>query len=70
MSVPIKNTKTAKRKTVSKPRKVASTDRSPYITVSDTVGNYEKHPFFVKKANEMKELIKRVGRPVFSTEAK
>ena len=33
-------------------------------TVTDSkVGNYEKHPFFVKKANEAKETLKAVGLP-------
>ena len=31
--------------------------------VSDHVGNYEKHPFFVKKANEEKAFLKAVGLP-------
>lgn len=34
------------------------------LTVSDNkAGNYEKHPFFVKKANAAKSLIKTVGLP-------
>ncbi len=31
--------------------------------VDSKVGNYEKHPFFVKKASEIKALIKVVGLP-------
>jgi hypothetical protein len=31
--------------------------------VTDEVGNYEKHPFFVKKANEAREKLKKVGLP-------
>jgi len=31
--------------------------------VDSKVGNYEKHPFFVKKANEAKAIIKKVGLP-------
>jgi hypothetical protein len=31
--------------------------------VDSKVGNYEKHPFFIKKANEAKALIKKVGLP-------
>ena len=27
------------------------------------VGNYEKHPFFVKKNNEAKEMLAKVGLP-------
>jgi len=42
-----KNTTTAKKRAV----------------VDSKVGNYEKHPFFVKKANEAKELLKVVGLP-------
>ena len=34
------------------------------------VGNYEKHPFFVKKANESKALIKAVGLPKKSAKTK
>jgi hypothetical protein len=31
--------------------------------VSEVVGNYEKHPFFVKKALAAKELLLKVGLP-------
>ena len=31
--------------------------------VDPKAGNYEKHPFFVKKANEAKALINAVGLP-------
>jgi hypothetical protein len=31
--------------------------------VDKSVGNYEKHPFFVKKANEAKAFLKAVGLP-------
>jgi hypothetical protein len=31
--------------------------------VDQKVGNYEKHPFFVKKANAAKALLKEVGLP-------
>jgi len=31
--------------------------------VSEHVGNYEKHPFFVKKANEAKAFLKAAGLP-------
>ena len=31
--------------------------------IDPKVGNYEKHPFFVKKANEAKAILKRVGLP-------
>ena len=31
--------------------------------VSDAVGNYEKHPFFVKKATTAKAFLSKVGLP-------
>ena len=31
--------------------------------VSDNVGNYEKHPFFIKKAVAAKFLLLKVGLP-------
>ena len=34
-----------------------------FAVVNPDVGNYEKHPFFVKKANEAKSLINAVGLP-------
>ncbi len=37
--------------------------QKPNGVVDSSVGNYEKHPFFVKKANEAKALIKEVGLP-------
>ena len=44
-----KNKKGSKKKTIA--------------VVDPKVGNYEKHPFFVKKANEAKNLLKSVGLP-------
>ena len=38
--------------------------------VDPKVGNYEKHPFFVKKANEAKALLKSVGLPKKIAKAK
>jgi hypothetical protein len=32
-------------------------------TVSNEVGNYEKHPFFVRKAAAAKQLLIKVGLP-------
>ena len=32
-------------------------------TVRDTVGNYEKHPFFVKKAASARAYLSKVGLP-------
>src|SRR5258705_9860135 len=34
-----------------------------FAIIDPNVGNYEKHPFFVKKANKAKALIKKVGMP-------
>ena len=48
--------------------KASATTEALRIIVSNKVGNYEKHPFFVKKANEMRALIKKVGRPKFINE--
>ncbi len=31
--------------------------------VSSTIGNYEKHPFFVKKKEQAKAFLKKVGLP-------
>ena len=45
-----------------KPTKKAAT-KAAVITVSDTVGNYEKHPFFVKKTNAAKSFLSKVGLP-------
>ena len=60
MSITTKKTKTSKRTSSH-----SSLKKSITIEVSDKVGNYEKHPFFVKKAYEMKELLKKVGLPKF-----
>ena len=37
--------------------------RSSSVVVSDTVGSYEKHPFFIKKAAAAKALLHKVGLP-------
>jgi hypothetical protein len=47
-----------KKKQTKKVAKKSSTD-----TVSDAVGNYEKHPFFVKKAAIAKAYLSKVGLP-------
>jgi hypothetical protein len=52
----------AKNKTTSK--------KKIYAVVDSKVGNYEKHPFFVKKANEAKALLKAVGLPKKLAKAK
>ncbi len=42
----------------------SKTKKSKMFGVVDPqVGNYEKHPFFIKKANEVKALLKKVGLP-------
>ncbi len=43
--------------------KSKSKKKRVFAEVSDKVGNYEKHPFFVKKANEAKALLNAVGLP-------
>ncbi len=34
-----------------------------HAIVDTSVGNYEKHPFFIKKANKAVSLIEKVGLP-------
>jgi hypothetical protein len=41
-----------------------------YAVVDTKVGNYEKHPFFVRKANDAKTLLKAVGLPKKLAKAK
>jgi hypothetical protein len=43
--------------------KKTSTRKKVIGIVDPEVGNYEKHPFFVKKASEAKVLLKAVGLP-------
>jgi hypothetical protein len=61
MATVVKNKRAASRSKTpaqsSAPKKVYD-DR-----ISDEVGNYEKHPFFVKKANDMKEFLEKEGMP-------
>lgn len=64
MSVAGKNNKITKRTSKRSSSKIGS------ITVSDKVGNYEKHPFFIKKANEVKEFLKKAGLPEFTPRTK
>lgn len=56
MPVLSKNKKAGKKKTLA--------------VVDPKVGNYEKHPFFVKKANEAKALLNAVGLPKKLVKAK
>ena len=48
---------------VSTKQKAKTKKAKPFGVVDNSVGSYAKHPFFVKKANEMKALIKEVGLP-------
>lgn len=43
--------------------KKTETKKKTLAIIDPKVGNYEKHPFFVKKANEAKALLKTVGLP-------
>ncbi len=43
--------------------------KKTFAVVDPGVGNYEKHPFFVKKANEAKALLKAVGLPKKTSKA-
>jgi hypothetical protein len=43
-------------------RKVTHTEKISPVE-SDSVGNYEKHPFFIKKAVAAKALLLKVGLP-------
>ena len=40
----------------------SKTHRSSAV-VSDTIGSYEKHPFFIKKAAAAKAILHKVGLP-------
>lgn len=44
--------------------------KKTHALVDPKVGNYEKHPFFIKKANEAKALLKAVGLPKKLVKAK
>jgi hypothetical protein len=50
--------------------KKTSNKKKTLAIVDPKVGNYEKHPFFVKKANEAKALLKAVGLPKKPAKAK
>jgi hypothetical protein len=50
--------------------KKTSNKKKTLAIVDPKVGNYEKHPFFVKKANEAKALLKAVGLPKKLAKAK
>ena len=40
-----------------------NTRKKARVTVTEKVGNYEKHPFFVEKANKAKEFLEKIGLP-------
>ena len=50
--------------------KKTSSKKKTLAVVDPKVGNYEKHPFFVKKTNEAKALLKAVGLPKKMAKAK
>ena len=50
--------------------KKAAKNKKGSAVVDNKVGNYEKHPFFVKKANEAKAILKEVGLPERTEKAK
>ena len=53
------------------PSKTKNTSKKKtHAVVDPKVGNYEKHPFFVKKANEARALLKTVGLPKKLAKAK
>ena len=41
----------------------AKSHKKSNAVVSDSVGSYEKHPFFIKKALAAKEFLLKVGLP-------
>jgi hypothetical protein len=41
-----------------------------HAIIDAKVGNYEKHPFFVKKANEASAILKAAGLPKKLSKAK
>lgn len=56
-----------KAKRASNNDKVSKKNRA---VVSDSVGNYEKHPFFIKKVAAAKALLLEVGLPKQLTKKK
>jgi hypothetical protein len=48
----------------------SSKRKKTFAIIDPKVGNYEKHPFFIKKANEAKALLKAVGLPKKPAKAK
>ena len=54
---------------IAKPKHPSKTKKA-FAVVDPKLGNYEKHPFFVKKANAAKGLLKAVGLPKQLAKAK
>ena len=53
------------------PKYKANKKNKKAAAIIDTkVGNYEKHPFFIKKANAAKTLLKKAGLPKQLAKAK
>jgi len=50
--------------------KSAAKNKRSFAEIDSKVGNYEKHPFFVKKANAAKALVKKTGLPKQLVKAK
>jgi hypothetical protein len=50
--------------------KTGTKNKKAFAVVDSKVGNYEKHPFFIKKANAAKALLKAVGLPKQLVKAK
>jgi hypothetical protein len=50
--------------------KTGTKNKKAFAVVDSKVGNYEKHPFFIKKANAAKALLKAVGLPKQLAKAK
>ena len=50
--------------------KTGTKNKKAFAVVDNEVGNYEKHPFFIKKANAAKALLKAVGLPKQLAKAK
>jgi hypothetical protein len=48
----------------------SSKRKKTFAIIDPKVGNYEKHPFFIQKANEAKAFLKSVGLPKKLTKVK
>jgi len=46
-----------------KGKKSISSDEQSQTKISNDVGNYETHPFFIKKVNQAKEFLQKFGLP-------